>query len=114
VPASFGCVLGIEAEVQEGIVVLACDKGNVAAAAAVAAARTAARDVLLAPKSQTAVAAVPGLYTDSYLIDEHTDKWTLANRWIRTAETKKAAVINRRLSPAVWKVKRTLELRPGY
>ena len=44
---------------------------DVAAAAAIAAAGSAARDVLLAAKGQAAVAAVAGLHQDSCFIDEY-------------------------------------------
>ncbi len=69
--AALRFVLGIEAEMQQGIVVLAGDHDDVAAASAIAAAGAAARHVLLAPKRQTAVAAVAGLHQNSYFIDEH-------------------------------------------
>ena len=46
-------------------------KNNVAAMAAVAAARAAARDVLFPAKGQAAVAAIARLDQDSDFIDEH-------------------------------------------
>jgi hypothetical protein len=53
-------VFGIEAEVKKRVVVLAGGHDDVAAAPAVAAARTAARDEFLAPERKTPVAAVAG------------------------------------------------------
>jgi hypothetical protein len=47
------------------------DQCDVAAVAAIATARAAARDILLSPKSKTAVAAVAGLYQDSRFVNEH-------------------------------------------
>ena len=71
VPASLGGVLGIEAEVQQRVVVLARDHHHVAAAPAVAAARAPARHIFLAPERKTTVAAVARLHADSDFINEH-------------------------------------------
>src|SRR5579883_3384165 len=71
VAAALGGVLGIEAEMQEGIAVDGSDHGDVAAATAIAAARAATGDVLLPAKGQTAVAAIPGLDGNSCFVDEH-------------------------------------------
>ena len=60
VTAALGLVFGIETEMEQRVVVLARDHHHVTAAPAVAAARTAARDKLLAPERKTAVAAVAG------------------------------------------------------
>ena len=65
VPSALGFMFGIEAELQQGVLVLAGDQDDVAAAAAIAAAGAAARDVLLAAEGQAAVAAVAGLDQDS-------------------------------------------------
>src|SRR5579862_7836076 len=62
--AALGFVLGIEAEMEQRILVRSRDQVNVAAASAVAAAGTAVRYVLLAAKGKTAVAAVSSLYVD--------------------------------------------------
>ena len=76
-----GFVLGIEAEMQQRVVVLAGDQENVAAAAAVAAAGAAAGDELLAPERKAAVAAVAGLDRDDDFIDEHTANCLSKTRW---------------------------------
>jgi hypothetical protein len=68
--AALGFVLWVETEMEQSIVVLACDHHHVAAPASVAAARATARDEFLAPESQAAVAAVTGLDRNSYFIDE--------------------------------------------
>src|SRR5215471_4244417 len=69
--AAFGLVLGIEAELQEGVGVLAAHHDHVASAAAIAAAGTAARDELLPAEGKATVPAVAGLYENSYFINEH-------------------------------------------
>ncbi len=46
-------------------------QGDVAAAAAIAAARPAARDILLPPEGQAAVAAVAGLHQNSSFVEEN-------------------------------------------
>ena len=61
VAAALGLMFGIKAEMEKRVVVLAGDQGDIAAAASVAAAGTAAGNVFLAPKGQAAVAAVAGL-----------------------------------------------------
>src|SRR5262249_32197174 len=57
-------------KVQKSVVMLAGDQSHVAAAAAVAAAWSAARNELLAPERKTPVATVAGLHQNSYFIDE--------------------------------------------
>ena len=64
VAAALGFMLGIETEMEKRVVVLAGHQRDIAAAAAVAAAGTAARNVLLAPKGQAAVAAVAGFHVE--------------------------------------------------
>src|SRR5262249_45565992 len=64
-------VLGVETEMKKRVLMLAGNEIDIAAAAAIAAARTSARDVLLAPKGQTAIAAVASLYVDPDLVNEH-------------------------------------------
>ena len=64
-------VFRVEAELQQGIGVLAADHDHVAAAAAIAAAGAAARDVLLPAESEATVAAVAGLYEYSDFINKH-------------------------------------------
>src|SRR5437868_11877389 len=71
VAASFGFVLGIEAEMQQSILVRAGDQVNVSTAAAIATAGTAARNKLLAAKSQTAITTVACFYVDPDFVDEH-------------------------------------------
>jgi hypothetical protein len=64
-------MLGIEAKLQQRILMAARDESDIAAAPAIAAARTAARDVLLAPEREAAVAAVPCLHRYFSFIDQH-------------------------------------------
>ena len=71
VAAALGLVLGVETELEQGIGVLAAHQGDIAAAAAIAAAGTAARDVLLPPEGQAAVAAIACFYEDSDFINKH-------------------------------------------
>ncbi len=71
VTPALGRMLGIETEMQQGVVVLAGDQNYVAAAPAVATARPSARNVFFAPERQASVAAVARLHTNSYFIDEH-------------------------------------------
>ncbi len=71
VTAALGLVLGVEAELEQGVLVLGGDQGHVAAAAAIAAARAAARDELFPAESQAAVAAVARFYENSRFVDEH-------------------------------------------
>src|ERR1019366_9136891 len=64
-------VFRVEAELEQRIGVLARHHDDVAAATAVAAARTAPRDILLPAESQATVAAVAGLHEYSYFIYKH-------------------------------------------
>ena len=64
-------MFGIEAEMQQGVVMLACRQDDVAAAAAIAAAGAAARNKFLAPKRKAAVAAVAGFDGDNNFVNEH-------------------------------------------
>src|SRR6185437_10791565 len=64
-------VFRVEAEVHQSVVALAGFHDDVAATAAIAARRAAARDVLLAPESEASVAAVTGLYANFGFIYEH-------------------------------------------
>jgi hypothetical protein len=70
VAAPLAFVFGIEAEMQESIVVLAGHQYDVAAATAITAAGAAARDEFLAAERKTAVAAVAGFDGNDYFIDE--------------------------------------------
>ena len=83
VTAALGLVLGIEAEMEQRVVVLAGNHDDVAAAAAVAAAGPAPRDELLAAERQAAVSAVAGFYFDSDFVDEHVHRTA---RCYKTAE----------------------------
>ena len=69
--ATLGLVLGVIAEMDEGVVALRGDHDNVAATSAVAAGRTAAGNELFAAEGHAAIAAVAGFYFDSCFIDEH-------------------------------------------
>ena len=69
--AALGLVLGVEAEVDQGVVGERGGHEDVAAVAAVAAGGTAAGDELFAPEGHAAIAAVAGLDANSGFIDEH-------------------------------------------
>jgi len=71
VTAALRFVFGIEAEMQQRIDVLAGDHIYVAAAPAIAAAGTAAWNILLAAERQAAVAAVARLNVDFGFVDKH-------------------------------------------
>ena len=64
-------VFGIEAEVHQRVVALAGFPVDVAALAAIATGRSAARNIFLAPEGNAAVPAVAGFNTDFGLVDEH-------------------------------------------
>jgi hypothetical protein len=69
--AAFGLVLGVEAEVDEGVVAERRGHEDVAAVAAVAAGGATAGDELFAPEGHAAIAAVAGLDSDSCFINKH-------------------------------------------
>jgi hypothetical protein len=69
--AALRLVLGVVAEVDEGVMALGRRHDDVAATAAVAAGRAAAGDKLFAPEGHAAIAAVAGLDPDFCFIDEH-------------------------------------------
>ena len=71
VPAAAGLHALIRPERREVTQILLGDEHDVAAGAAVAAVRTAFRDVLLAAKREAAVAAPPRLHVDAGAIVEH-------------------------------------------
>src|SRR4051812_11953404 len=71
VAAALRIVLGIEAEVDQRVVRLARFHDDVAAAPAIAAARSTARNELLPAEGNAAVAAVAGLDADFRFINEH-------------------------------------------
>src|ERR1035438_4878013 len=64
-------VLRVEAELEQGVGVLAGNHDDVAAAAAIATRGATPRNVLLPAKGEATVAAVAGLHEDSDFIDEH-------------------------------------------
>jgi hypothetical protein len=70
VPAALGAMLGVVTELKQGVLVNGGDQVDVAAAAAVAARRTAARDVFLPPEGHAAVAAVAGFHQDARLVEK--------------------------------------------
>ena len=72
-PPALRRVFGIEAKMQQGVAMDGGGHGDIAAAPAIAAARTAARHVLLAPERKAAVAAIARLHGDSYFIYKHND-----------------------------------------
>jgi len=69
--AALALVLGVVAEVDEGVVALGTDHDDIAAAASVAAGGTATGDELFAAEGHAAVAAVAGFYANFGFIDEH-------------------------------------------
>ena len=71
VAAALGFVLGVEAEVDQGVVGEGGGHEDVSAVAAVAAGGAAPGDELFAAECHAAVAAVAGLDADSCFIDEH-------------------------------------------
>jgi hypothetical protein len=64
-------VFRIEAEMHQRIVPFAGFEDDVAAAAAVTAARPPARDEFLAPEGQAAVATIASLYVNAGFVNEH-------------------------------------------
>jgi hypothetical protein len=70
--AALGRELGMKAEVDEGVDVRAGDNVDRAAVPAVAAARAAARDELLAAERQTATPAVARFDVNVDFVDENT------------------------------------------
>ncbi len=70
VPAALGAMLGVVTELKQGVLMNGRDQVDVAAAAAVAARRTAARDVFLPPEGHAAVAAVAGFNQDARLVEK--------------------------------------------
>lgn len=70
-PASLCLVFGIEAKMQECVVMLARSKDDVPAPPSVPAAWTTARNELLAAKREAAVPAVAGFDLDLNFVDEH-------------------------------------------
>jgi hypothetical protein len=70
VASPLGFVFGVVAELQERILVFGRNQHHVPAAPAIAAARTAPRDILLPAKGQATVAAIAGLHQDSSFVQE--------------------------------------------
>src|SRR5512142_662287 len=71
VPAALRLVLGVEAEVDKRVVLLARFHDDVAAAAAIAARWPSPRNKLLPPEGHAAIPAVPGNYPNFRFIDKH-------------------------------------------
>src|SRR6185437_1122180 len=71
VTATLGLVLRIVAKMEQRVVVRIRNQHYVAAAPAVAAAGTAARNEFLPPKSQAAVSSVAGLHGNDYFVYKH-------------------------------------------
>ena len=71
VPSALGLVFRIEAEMHQRVVALARFHPDVAAPAAIAARRPAARNELLPPERHAAVAAIPSLHSNFGFIDKH-------------------------------------------
>src|SRR5258708_7990532 len=75
VPAAFGLMFGVKTEMEERVVVVACDHDDVAATAAVAAAGSSTGHELLPTEGQAAVAAVARFDLDSDFVDKHGGGW---------------------------------------
>src|SRR4030095_3649641 len=71
VPAATGLELGVVAEIDQRVFRGNGDDGDRAGGTAVAAVRPAARDVLLAPETETTIAAGTGCDVDVDFVDEH-------------------------------------------
>jgi len=71
VAAALGFVLGVEAEVDEGVVAEGGGHEDVAAVAAIAAGGAALGNKFFAPEGHATVATVTGLDTDSCFINKH-------------------------------------------
>ena len=69
--SALGLVLGVEAEVNQGVVPFARLHDDVAATATIAARGAAARNKFFPPEGDTAIAAIPRLHPNFCLIDEH-------------------------------------------
>jgi hypothetical protein len=69
-PPTFGVVFGVKAEMQERVVMLACNHDHIAAMAAITAARTAARDELLPTEREATITPVAGFHGYDYFINE--------------------------------------------
>ena len=69
--AALGVELGVEAEIDKGVLDRRRHEVHGAAVASVSTVGAAARHVLLPAEAQTAAAAVAGVHTDIHFIDEH-------------------------------------------
>jgi hypothetical protein len=69
--AALSCVLRVEAEMEQSVVIRIGHHHDVTATSAVATAGSAMGNVLLTPERKTAVAAVAGLYFDPYFVYKH-------------------------------------------
>jgi hypothetical protein len=78
VASALGLMLRVESEMKKGILVLTGDQVDIAAAAAIAAAGTSVRDILLPPKSETAIPAVSGLYVDPDFVNKNVSQTVLS------------------------------------
>jgi hypothetical protein len=70
VASPFGFVLGVVAELEQRVLMARPDQDDIASAPAVTAARTTARNILLSPERETAIAAVAGFYQYSCFVEE--------------------------------------------
>ena len=69
--ATLRLMFGVEAEMDQGVVLFAAAHQDVATMAAIAAAGTSARYKLFPAKGHAAIAAVPSLDSDSCFINKH-------------------------------------------
>ena len=73
-PSALGLMFGIKPEMEQRVVVVARDHDNIAAAASIAAARTASGHEFLAPERKTSVAAVAGLHLNFDFVNEQLER----------------------------------------
>ena len=67
-------MLGVEAEMQEGVVVRIGDHHDVATASPIPTTGPATRNVFFATECEAAIAAISGFNSDFYFVYEHADK----------------------------------------
>src|SRR5579871_3705810 len=79
-PAAFGLIFGIEAEVHQRVVTLAGFHDDVAALAAISAGGSAAGNEFFPPEGHAAIAAVAGLDPNCGLVNEHERKSLVVRR----------------------------------
>src|SRR5689334_20608988 len=98
--SALGLVLGIEAKVEQRVVVLSSDHHHVAAASAVTAAGSAARHEFFAPERKTPVAAVSSFDgNDDFVYKQHGDTPRLEQRGRETSYSAATMLTNLPMRP---------------